>query len=148
MKLTQLNIRYDPDYPFDWASEEDYWEAKYPANRKPLFPFNWQPSGVKIGPYVFTREHIVTKGFDPYAGERWELEIGKWFRLELATVISFRAECTLFGKTFISHEKCKQGKMHISWPWRLILDALEYRYEWWERNEHVEDPYGSLSSYE
>lgn len=144
MKLIQLNIRYDPEYPFDYVTEQDYWEAKYPARVKPLFPFK-QGYGVIIGPLVFHRKHVVTKGFDPYAGERWELKIGRWFELKLATVIGFSAKLTLFGKTFTSYEK-DGGK--LSQPWSLLLNALEYRYEWWERNEYVEDPYGSLGSYE
>ena len=147
MKLIQLNIRYDPEYPFDWVSEQDYYEAHYPPNRKPLFPFKWQ-SGVVIGPWAFYREHVVTGGFDPYAGERWTLEIGKWLEIELSTVVAFTGKLTVFGKTFESHEKCKKGKMHISWLWRVLLQALEYRYEWWARNEDVEDPYGSLGDYE
>ena len=134
MKLTLLNIRYDPEYPYDWATEADYWDKLYPP-RPPRFPYSGNT--VSVFGLQFYHRHVNTRGFDPYAGEEWTCEVGQ-FNLALSSVITWSVELNWRSRSLLrTVEDC--GK--LPWHWSKLWHFLEYRREWWERRTCVEEDY-------
>lgn len=170
-KLTQLNIRYDPEIPGEMQNhvieEEEYYTRTYPEDRKPFFPFHGFGRGGSITVNRFisiSREHRETKGFDPYAGDEWTIEVGRlnrkspWhskllFRLVISDLIIWHARLN-FGKGREKQINLEPGDERSFWrrllavPIRWLYNRLEYRHSWWMHNEYVEDPMGSLSYWE
>lgn len=142
MKLIQLNIRYDPEYPFDWVAEQEYYENMYPSDKRPMFPYkgSHRSGYINVLGLCFNYSHVVTKGFDPYAGDEWEAKLGN-FRLRLSTVICCSAELSYKRKDVFNIREYEMKSM----PYliRKLFEFLEYRYEW-EENNRPEDPYDDL----
>lgn len=122
----------------DDRAQADFYEKHWPASRKPTFPYVTRLGGVELPlGLVFRRRHVTTRGFDPYAGEEWTLK-SRNFSVRLSTVMACMFEVKFFGLTF--------SKYGIGWeetPWycRRLFEFLDYRFEWHEHNEYVEDPY-------
>lgn len=145
-KLIELNIRYDPDYPFDWVTEQEYYENLYPTDKRPRFPYrgSHRSGAVIVLGLCFNYRQVRSGGFDPYQGDDWDLQLGS-FRLTLSTMICCVAELTFKRRHIFNIREYEMKSM----PYliRKLVDFLEYRYEWEQRNR-IEDPYGDLSYYE
>lgn len=162
MRLTQLNIRYDPDYPFDWVNQQP------PEVGAPLPKFPFDGHKVSVLGLHFVHKHIVTEGFDPYAGDRWTLELGKdkyrpWLLFTLDSTVSWCAKLEVKPWRLVD-----SLYWHVPWGWWkisdgafrwfpgidysryegstkmprwfvLLWDFLEYRRGWWECNSPQED---------
>lgn len=152
MKLISLNIRYDPEYPFDWVSME---QQQFPELNapKPLFPFRGfgRQGHVSVLGVHFNYHHRTTRGFDPYAGEEWTCTVGP-FELLLSSVVCSMAtlefhwqargklwlmlmksgEPTFVKRALFDVREYRQADM----PWlvRKLWDFLEYRRAWFEAN--------------
>ncbi len=150
MKLTQLNICYDPELPDEMQNAQyahDQCYAKtWPSDKKPMFPFTGHQ--IKIGELGTASFKHVTGGphWDPYAGDEWTIKAGK-LEIILSNLI-----CAVVlikwrdGRKFFEIRKYDQKEM----PWwvRKLWDWLDYRYKWYQYNEPQVEDYPPLSYYE
>ncbi len=133
-------------YDFDGDREQaEFYERHWPSNRKPFFAFSWRGDCVRF-PFglEFERKRRTTGGPDPYAGEEWRLR-SRHVSMTLSALVCASFEVKVFGKTFEWREYDWQS---MPWLCRKVMDALEYRYDWFMYNEYVEDPYPSFGSFE
>jgi hypothetical protein len=146
--MTKLDIKYDPEVPFDWVAME----KANDLGPKPRFPYDG--GGVTVLGLRFTCKHIHTGGSDPYAGDRWKMEVGnrsRWYG-QLTLVLDSVVICIL------QLEWCRRDK------WRNLLEVREYelkkmpwfarklwcfldrRKDWWMANT-PQDEYGCPGNY-
>lgn len=146
-KFIQLNINYDPEYPHGYQQEDPLFSAP-----EPWFPY--KAGGVSVLGLKFRRKHVVTKGFDPYDGDKWTLKIGKprgrlgELKLVLSSVVSYGIELdyTKYGDdrrlaripALYKRLYCAYGD-RLPWLWRKLWDFLDYRWAWYSYNEDVVD---------
>ena len=143
-RLITLDIRYDPDYPFDWVPDPTF------GSPEPRFPYrgNGRRGTVSVLGLRFKREHVVTRGSDPYAGDTWSLKVGK-FELKLSNVVI----CTTGVRWNCRELLSARGysAKDLPQPWgllrRFLWNFLNYRKYWLECNS-AEDPMGRLGDYE
>lgn len=94
------------------------------------------------------QRHVVTSGFDPYAGDQYTLKI---FGLELLFSNVISTTLSISGKHFLKKEYSGFSYNDEDWQYKIffkpIHEALEQENLVWEANT-PEDPMGPLSWYE
>lgn len=147
--ITQLNIRYDPEAPWNGrcVEYEDEIARLYPPDRKPWFPYR-EPGYLECTNFVrVNRNRIHYGGFDPSSGTEWVIAAGKLV-VQLVGVFDLELEVR-WGRRVIF----TASDYHNTIAGRLVAklySRLEYRYDWYMHNEYVDDYdafYGSYGSY-
>jgi hypothetical protein len=142
VKLIQLNIRYDQEYPFDWVPQVEHYEKMY-GGKPPIFLYN--RGKIKVLGFEFTRRRRCTGGFDPYAGEEWTGICGR-LEIRMSNLICASAQVTFRGKVLVDRRKYEWREM--PWYWDKLWDFLKHRYAWWEYNSLQVEDYDIGSYYE
>jgi hypothetical protein len=142
MKLTKLDINYDPDLPPGMQGPPRISEPK------PYFPYSWKINGVSVLGLKFIRKHVSNAGpkHDPYCGEVWTCNAGP-LEFEYSTVICCTVALRWQSRSIFDY-RAYYFRKELPWMLRKLADCLESRYNWFMENEYQEDPYGSLSDYE
>lgn len=141
MKLLSLDINFDPDLPPEMQ------EPRRVARPKPWFPYDWKRGGVVLFGVLFRRKHVSNAGprYDPYCGESWTANVGP-IEFEYSNIITCVVNLRWEGRDL--YESRGYEFNDLRWFARVVVNFLEDRYSWFEENELVEDPYGSLGYYE
>lgn len=129
MRLTKLDIQYDPTVPDDWQAA--YHQQWLEENRPVPSYYKW----LKWLPKVITKTRRCTGGFDPYSGHEYYYVIGRRRRWELqffyTDVISFCLEIrfeTRFRRRLL-YRTAGVFSSEMSWPLKLAYNLIYLRDE-------------------
>lgn len=141
MKMTRLDINYDPDLPLGMQGPPQISEPK------PYFPYSRKINGVSVMGLKFIRKHVSNADLkhDSYCGDVWTANLGP-LEFEYSTVIYCTAALRYWSHDIFEYRAFYWKE--LPWALRKLTDFLEYRYHWFMENDYQEDPYGSLSYYE
>jgi hypothetical protein len=144
--MIKLDINYDPGLPDCMQGPSDY--DVLSRRKEPTFPYRHLASfeGVSILGLKFCRKHVVTRGFDPYAGTVWKVAVGNsdsffgQVKFSLSSLVCYEAKVgwTSLGQSRHWRVACDCFLKDAPWWFRTLWDFLEYRWEWFQHNQPEE----------